>query len=922
VSTPTARRAPTGELARFFEFSHDLFCVADPAGQLLEINQAFTAWLGWSRKDLLGQSLFSFVHPDDVATARNAVAGIMSGVGTVRFESRCRGRDGSFRRLSWSAHPVPTRGVMCAIAQDVTPPGPAGDAHGQRAAMAGELERRVAERTDGFANAEQVSRATIDALTNHIAVLAPNGTILTVNRSWRQFALVHGVDPRAVGEGKNYLDVCDRAAAAGVPAAAEAASSIRAIAAGIRDHVTFTYPLDLPGRTLWFLCRIARFPGDGLSPVVVSHVDITEERLNQMRLERSERRLSDFFECAPDPYIIVNQAGQIVAANARVEATFGWKREELVGAPVEVLVPTLVRSKHMEHRAQYVRQPVRRSIGMGHGDLRVLKRDGTECRVDISLSPIESGDELLVAASIRDLTPSLAMAHALRENEARYRQLVENAFEVFLHVELRGEPPPGRLVFMSRKTKEITGYEPDAFLGEPGLWRSLVHPEDLSQLIESTATALERRQPAVRTYRVRHVNGEYHTVEDQLSPTFDADGKITGYTGVIRDITERQQLEAQLRQSQRMESVGLLAGGIAHDFNNLLTMILGAIDLAATSVPPEHAVAGDLREARHAASTAADLTRQLLAFSRQQVLQPRVLDLTQVITQMLGLLRRLIGSSIEVVFRPGEQAGHVRADRAQIEQVLTNLVLNARDAMPDGGAVTIETSNVTVSDRPATPASVPPGDYVCLTVTDTGVGMDGATQARVFEPFFTSKGGNRGSGLGLSTVYGIVQQSGGGISVSSTPGQGATFRILLPRVDQPVDEAPERSRAMVRPGRAETILVVEDDPRLLRLAQRMLEAGGYAVVGVASGRDALQVLQDCRHDVQLVFTDLVMADMSGADLAHHVAEQYPGMKVLLSSGYVDDARFRAQVVQPGTHFIGKPYTHKTLNRKVRDVLDA
>jgi len=372
-----------------------------------------------------------------------------------------------------------------------------------------------------------------------------------------------------------------------------------------------------------------------------------------------------------------------------------------------------------------------------------------------------------------------------------------------------------------------------------------------------------------------------------------------------------------------MESVGQLASGIAHDFNNLLTVINGMSELLLAQVNQDDPMRADVQEISRAGERAATLTRQLLAFSRQQILESRVLDCNMIVSGMESLLGRLLGEDIELVVKLTQGVGRVKADPGQIEQVLSNLAVNARDAMPQGGQLTIETENVTTDQDYARQhgVAVPPGPYVLLTVSDSGVGMDEATRARIFEPFFTTKGPGKGTGLGLSTVYGVVKQSLGFVWVYSEVGRGTSFKILLPQVTEAAGtDRPEP--AVASSTGTETILLAEDNAGLRKLATRVLEPAGYTVLGAASGEEALRLLERHEEPVHLLLSDVVMPGMSGRQLAERIAETRPGMKVLYMSGYTSDTIVRHGVLEARVPFLNKPFTGAALLRKIREVLDS
>ncbi len=385
---------------------------------------------------------------------------------------------------------------------------------------------------------------------------------------------------------------------------------------------------------------------------------------------------------------------------------------------------------------------------------------------------------------------------------------------------------------------------------------------------------------------------------------------------------ERKRLETQLVQAQRMEAIGQLAGGVAHDFNNLLTGILGYASLALKRLPEQEPVSEDIRQIQRAGERAADLTRQLLAFSRKQIISPKVIDLNAVVDSARKLLQRLIGEDIELVTTLAPSLNRVKADASQMEQVIMNLAVNSRDAMPNGGKITIETGSVDLDETYARQhVGVKPGPYVMLAVSDTGSGMDSVTLGRLFEPFFTTKEKGKGTGLGLATVYGIVNQNGGNIWVYSEVGRGTTFKVYLPRVEQAAEAgAPEPKRAAPATG-SETILLVEDDSMVRKLAAHVLKNAGYKVLEAADGLEALKVCGQAGGAIDLAITDVVMPQMGGRELAQRLKQTYPNLKILYFSGYTSDAIVRHGVLEGGLDFLQKPFTLEELTQKVRDALD-
>jgi len=407
-------------------------------------------------------------------------------------------------------------------------------------------------------------------------------------------------------------------------------------------------------------------------------------------------------------------------------------------------------------------------------------------------------------------------------------------------------------------------------------------------------------------------------------PVAAAEGRIEWVGCIVSDVTERRRAAEVLLQGERMEAIARVAGGVAHEVNNMMTVIAGFSGFLEGSLPRGDSRADDLGEIRRAADRAAGITRQLLAYSRQQLLQPTPLDLNALVSQSLPVFARLLGPDVRILFEPAAEVARVRADPSQIDQVLVNLVLNARDAMSDGGTLRLATDTVAVDDvQPDNPRGVrmPPGAYIRLMVSDSGHGMDAATQARIFEPFFTTKAAGKGSGLGLATVYGIVKQSGGYIWVRSEVGQGTSFRIYLPEHTGPLEEPPAPSLPL-SPRGVETILIVEDEPAVRRMASRALRSQGYEILEAANGAEALEVLSRAAGPVDLVLSDVVMPVLNGRELSERLAVDHPEIRVLFMSGYTDDDIVRRGLLQPGAPFLQKPFVAADLSRKVRDVLDS
>ncbi|MDE2059810.1 MAG: response regulator [candidate division NC10 bacterium] len=526
------------------------------------------------------------------------------------------------------------------------------------------------------------------------------------------------------------------------------------------------------------------------------------------------------------------------------------------------------------------------------------------------------------AALEQEITERKQAEHALAASERLRRSILDSIEEGVYGLDL-----DGRIIFENPAALKIFGWQAHEILGQHSHTLMHHHRADGSVYpVEDCPT-----YHTLHDGQIRHVHNEVFfrkdgtsfPVEYTASALRDDAGVITGVVVSFRDITEFKQLQEQFVQSQKLEAIGVLAGGIAHDFNNNLSAILGFSDLALEKLRPDDPVGRYLEQVKKAGEQSAALTRQLLAFSRKQLLQPRVLELNALIAEDTTMLKRLIGEEIDLHRQLDPELGHIRADPAQLEQVLMNLVVNARDAMPQGGTLTIETGNVEL-DKPYAcvcgPIAIPSGRYVRLAVIDTGCGMDAVTRARIFEPFFTTKELGKGTGLGLSTAYGIVKQSGGYICVYSTPGQGATFEIYLPQVDAPLEAGPLREFVTpLRPGAA-TVLLVDDDELVRTIARETLQVQGYTVLEAMNGGGALLISERYQGPIDLLLTDVVMPYMSGSELAQRLTAQRPATRVLYMSGYTDDTLAPHGVLAPGTMLLAKPLTPENLLRTVQEAL--
>src|SRR6266567_612578 len=509
-----------------------------------------------------------------------------------------------------------------------------------------------------------------------------------------------------------------------------------------------------------------------------------------------------------------------------------------------------------------------------------------------------------------------AVRKQLIEREELFRLITENAADMIAVVDTEG-----RRLYHSPSHEKILGYTLQELRGTTAV--DQIHPEDREKVLQAAADARRTGRGTNLEYRTRHKDGSWRTLESRAS-TILTGGLVEKLVIVNRDVTERKHLEDQFRQAQKMEAVGRLSGGVAHDFNNLLGVIIGYGEIVQEGTEKNSPLRTCIDEILKAGHRAAALTRQLLAFSRQQVMDPRVLDLNVVVKDMEKMLKRLIGEDIQLKTALDSSLMRIKADQGQIEQVIMNLAVNARDAMLNGGELKLITANFHMDEGFVRryPYPVLTGDYVLLTVTDNGVGMDATTRARVFEPFFTTKEKGKGTGLGLSMVYGVVKQSGGYIEVVSEPGAGATFKIYLPKVETAADpqKQPAESPAVLRG--IETLLLVEDERSLRKLSRHLLELCGDVVIEAESGTEALKLSQEHNGMIHLLLTDVVMPGMSGRMLADRLLKQRPETRVVYMSGYTGQTVGEHGVLADGSFFLPKPFTREALAHKIREALDG
>ena len=753
---------------------------------------------------------------------------------------------------------------------------------------------------DRLAQAERCHQEVLDSLGDTVFEMDLEGHVTNVNRSaferW-------GYSPEEFGGGLNAFDLV-------APEDRDLARSNAALVfAGEQPHAEYR-GLRKDGTRFWMALTSTRILKDGravgLRGLVV---DITERKQAEEALRESERRHRELYNKTPVMLHSIDRAGRLVGVSDYWLSVMGYTREEVIDRPSTDFLTEASRRYAIDVvLPEFMRTGVCTNV-----EYQFVKKSGEVIDTLLSANSERdaAGQVLRSLAVVIDVTDRKLAEESIRRSEERYRSLVENAVFGIYRTDAAGrfvEANPALAAMLGYASAgELIGLDILPFYQDPADRPRLISQYGSTDRIEGVEVRWKRRDgsPLVVRLTGRPVRSGEGT------PSFEM---------IVEDVSERKELEQQFRQAQKMQAIGRLAGGIAHDFNNLLTAIGGYSDLLIAQLADGDPRRQDAVEIRKAADRATALTRELLAFSRKQILQPKAVDLSVVLEGLKPLLGRLIGEDVEVVTIPAAGLGLVRADPVQIEQVIMNLAVNARDAMPGGGRLTIETRDVTFgADRAGAHQVVPPGRYVMLAVTDTGCGMSAEVKSHLFEPFFTTKEAGKGTGLGLATVYGIIKQSGGHIYVDSEPQQGSTFEIYLPCLDGQSAEADSPKPSSL--AGTETILLAEDEDSVRNLTRSVLARQGYRVLEARTGSEALAVAARFSERIDLLLTDVVMPEMGGRELGRRLLMKRPDIRILYMSGHANDTVVRTLTLEPGMPLLAKPFTPEELANAAREVLD-
>lgn len=865
---------------RLFELAPDALLVTRLRdGQIVDMNARFLETMGYSREELIGRTpldLGSWVYPEDrevLVTLLREGRGLCSG-----FETTMRNKQGCEIPVLMSARVTEIDGEAYVVT-DITG------------------LRRVEEELKA---SEEKYRLVVEN-ANEAIFIAQEGLLKLVNPKALE---VIGYDQETIQtrpfpeliHPEDRAMVMDR-------------HLRRARGEDLPSVYSFRI-VDREGRVKWVEINAVRMDWEGRPATLNFLSDITDRRSAEEALRESEERARLIFNTVPDSITITRvEDGRYILVNDYFCRLTGFLREETIGRTVSDLNVFV----NVQDRERFIRE-MREKGEITNFEIQYRKKDGSLFTSLLSARPIQYAGEDCLVAVVADISNRKQIEDALRQSEERYRLLVDNANEAILVIQ------GGMITFVNPQAIKIMNIEGRALTPQPFL--DFIHPEDRETVLQRYQERLSGEVPPAR-YSFRLVDQEGKTIWVEINAVQIAWEGEPAALVFLTDITEKKQLEMQFLQSQKMEAVGRLAGGVAHDFNNLLTSILGHSDLMMMRLRPGDPLIGDIKEIIKAAKRATDLTRQLLAFSRKQVMQPRLLNLNGIISDMKKMLNRLIGEDITLETLLSPDLGQVLVDPGQIDQVIMNLVVNARDAMPKGGTLTIETGNALLDEvQVRSYMGAKPGAYVLLSVKDSGSGMSEELQSHIFEPFFTTKELGKGTGLGLSTVYGIVKQSNGYIRVDSLPGQGTVFKIFLPQQQGKAESGLKLERGKVSLRGGETILLAEDNELVRGLTRSVLEHFGYQVLETKDGEEAGRMSKGYEGPIHLLLTDVVMPGISGRVLAEQLQISRPGIKILFMSGYSEEAVLLQGMQILGAHFLQKPFTPEELGLLVREILDS
>ena len=878
VARDAELREKTEELDHYFTEALDLLCIADTDGYFRRLNPAWEATLGFPVSELVGQRIFDFIHPEDLEATRQVVATLADQKKVTNFVNRYRHINGEYRWIEWRA--MPTGQQIYAVARDIT----------QRKLMEDALRQ----------SEENLNRAQAVAQTGSWYLDIRHNKLTWSAETHRMFKIPPG-QPLSLETFAACILPEDRA---------------RVLKAW--DEALRGAPYDIEHRILagnetrWIRERaeiLFDAAGNALTGLGTAQ-DTTERKQAEQNIALLSFALNSVNEAA----FLIDEKARFQYVNEESCRILGYSQDELLGLGVSDVDPDFPMDLWPDHWQEL---KTKHSLTF---EGRHKNRAGDIFPVEINANYFVYAGQGYNLAMVRDITERKRAEEALRKSEDFNRNILATVDEGFIVV-----GRDYRILSANKAFCDMVQSSADQVVGR--FCYKVSHRIDHPCFDFGEECAVRRTFETGRLHFANHTHknaaGENQYVELKSFPVVDASGTVVSAIETITDVTEKRKLEEQLRQAQKMEAVGTLAGGVAHDFNNMLMVIIGHTDMVLRQMAPDQPFIADLQEIRKAAGRSADLTRQLLTFARKQTVTPQVIDINKTVEMMLKMIRRLIGEDIDLAWLPGKKIWPIKADPCQIDQIMANLCVNARDAITGVGKITIETRNTIIDEAYCAghPEAVP-GEYLLLAVSDDGCGMDKQTLNKIFEPFFTTKELGKGTGLGLATVYGIAKQNQGFINVYSEPGQGSTFKIYLPRHAGKSGDMAKESPATPAVGGHETILLAEDEVAILDMVKQILEDFGYRVLAAPTPGEAIRMAEKHSGEIHLLITDVVMPEMNGQELAHNLSALHPKLKSLYMSGYSGNVIAHHGALDEGVNFIQKPFSMQAFAAKVREVLDS
>ncbi|OGQ88523.1 MAG: hypothetical protein A2512_11915 [Deltaproteobacteria bacterium RIFOXYD12_FULL_56_24] len=878
VTRDAELREKTEELDHYFTEALDLLCIADTDGYFRRLNPAWEATLGFPVSELVGQRFLDFIHPEDLEATRQAVSLLADQKEVANFVNRYRHINGEYRWIEWRA--LPTGQRIYAVARDIT----------TRKLMEDAL-RQSEENLNRAQAVAQTGSWYLDIRHNKLTWSAETHRMFKIPReqplSLETFAACILPEDRAM-----VLKAWDEALQ-GAPYDIEHRILVGNETRWIRERAEIRF--DPAGKAL-----------TGLGTAQ----DITERKQAEQNIALLSFALNSVSEAA----FLIDENARFQYVNEESCRILGYSQDELLGLGVSDVDADFPAEHWPDHWKELKTQHSLTFEG------RHKNREGYIFPVEVNANYFEYAGQGYNLAMVRDITERKRTEEALRKSEEFNRNILATVDEGFIVV-----GRDYRILSANKAFCDMVQSSADQVVGRfcYEVSHRIDHPCFDSGEECAVRHTFETGIPHSANHTHENAAGVKQYVELKSFPLIDASGTVVSAIETISDVTEKRKLEEQLQQAQKMEAIGTLAGGVAHDFNNMLMVIIGHAEIALRQMAPDQPFFADLREIRKAAGRSAELTRQLLTFARKQTVTPQVVDINKTVEMMLKMLRRLIGEDIDLAWLPGAGIWPIKADPSQIDQILANLCVNARDAIAGVGKVTIETRNEIIDETYCAdhPEAVP-GEYLLLAVSDDGCGMDKQTLGKIFEPFFTTKEQGKGTGLGLATVYGITKQSQGFINVYSEPGQGSTFKIYLPRHAGKSGEMPKESATTPAVGGHETILLAEDEAAILNMVKQILEDFGYWVLAASTPREAIRMAKKHSGEINLLITDVIMPEMNGQELAKNLRALHPELKSLYMSGYSGNVIAHHGALDEGVNFIQKPFSMQAFAAKVREVLES